>query len=422
MKKKSFIHNRCFYSFIISILLIAGCSKEEATNTTTVDSNMRDVVTSQEALNIGGLVGKSLFQSKNIVLKSSNATDAVDKIIPLGTDTAMYLVNFKGNSGFMVLSGDKATAPVIMYSENGNIDPDSVPDALFAWIAQSKSYIIKNRKTLPSQQRLKMKKVWNDLLNGQTYMLPTINKKSTKSAQAIPPAGTIKSTVPNLLTTSWNQLSPFNLKVPVTGCSSTGRAPAGCIAIAMAQVMNYWRFPSKYDWDAIKYSRPNYNDAVSSLVYDAGVSVNMEYACGGSGAQADQIPWALFSKFGYRSDANYGAYDWNKVVSNLNNKWPVIMAGYSSRSTDYTGIWPFRKTHYHYNGGHVWVCSGYLMLLTTANTELDYLWMNWGESYETWCLNTVQNFLSTGTTVYQYNVTAVYDIHPFIPIIGPIWM
>ena len=60
-----------------------------------------------------------------------------------------------------------------------------------------------------------------------------------------------------LLTTTWNQWGPYNNLCP-QGC------PSGCVPTAVAQIMNYWKWPKQsigvldngedfsghvYDWD-----------------------------------------------------------------------------------------------------------------------------------------------------------------------------
>lgn len=60
-----------------------------------------------------------------------------------------------------------------------------------------------------------------------------------------------------MLTTQWHQGAPFKLRFPITA-SWTIWAPAGCVTIAVAQIMNYHQFPRNYcDWSLVNQYNPN---------------------------------------------------------------------------------------------------------------------------------------------------------------------
>ena len=91
------------------------------------------------------------------------------------------------------------------------------------------------------------------------------------------------------------------------------RLPAGCVAIAMAQIMKYYNFPEQgigqretyettngitvpevdfeiaYDWEDMLNAYPNANsgteaerNAVATLIYHAGAALKMNYNANGS--------------------------------------------------------------------------------------------------------------------------------------------
>jgi len=133
-------------------------------------------------------------------------------------------------------------------------------------------------------------------------------------------------TVGPLLTCQWNQDSPYNDDCP-------SNYPAGCVAIAMAQVMYYYQCPPSgtgshsYYWyppdggDPVYFSadfRDAYNwdlmpdefvwpytteqeEAVANLCFEVGVSVNMDYAPDGSGAYFQDMAPALQNYFRFKS-------------------------------------------------------------------------------------------------------------------------
>lgn len=180
-----------------------------------------------------------------------------------------------------------------------------------------------------------------------------------------------------LLTDLWHQYyEPYNLMAPVV---EGEHCVSGCVALAMAQVMHYYRWPKqgtgshtyddslgcaqivssdfsahRYDWDAMldDYEGDNYTqrqaDAVAQLLYDCGVSVDMCYGVGASGANSSLQPKAMAEYFGYDRSAQihfrdfYTLDEWTRMLrAELDALRPVLFSGYSMHL------------------GHAFVCDGY---------------------------------------------------------------
>jgi hypothetical protein len=163
----------------------------------------------------------------------------------------------------------------------------------------------------------------------------------------------------------------------------------------MAQVMKYWNYPASgsgfhsyntnnygtlsadfggtaYDWGSMPNTVSSSNEAVATLMYQCGVSVDMNYGVGsqgGSGAYVvtSQSPvqhcaeYALKTYFGYPNNlqgvvrANYSEDQWvNLLKSDLDASRPIVYAGFGS------------------GGGHCFVCDGY--------DQNDFFHFNWGWS------------------------------------------
>ena len=108
-----------------------------------------------------------------------------------------------------------------------------------------------------------------------------------------------------MLETYWDQGNPWNDMCPEDSEGPGGNAWAGCVAVAMSQIMKYWEHPStgsgsysytysdyglieadfniSYDWEGMLDTTPT--QASSLLLYHAGVSVGMNYGSDGSGAK-----------------------------------------------------------------------------------------------------------------------------------------
>lgn len=131
-----------------------------------------------------------------------------------------------------------------------------------------------------------------------------------------------------LLTTEWKQDGGFNALCPEGTI-------AGCVAIAMAQIMYYHKYPSYFNWSEMKTHEAT--AASASLVYEAGKAAKTVY---GSQASSSDIGKAKdgFEKFIYSAtQKDHNENDvYNEVV---NMKRPVFMSGTGS-------------------DGHAWVCDG----------------------------------------------------------------
>ncbi|MBQ8455815.1 MAG: C10 family peptidase [Bacteroidaceae bacterium] len=116
-----------------------------------------------------------------------------------------------------------------------------------------------------------------------------------------------------LIKTHWGQHHPFNLLCPKTGEDNAHKL-AGCGPVAMAQMVNYHRYPSlspdgsyTYDWDlmfptfAVGLSKEEVV-AVAKLISDCGVSSFTEYGTMGSSTSISLMMGALKRLFKYSTD------------------------------------------------------------------------------------------------------------------------
>lgn len=272
-----------------------------------------------------------------------------------GGESFLYVFN-KGDNGFIVTSADDRMPAVLGYSENGAFDPSNESPEFKWWISQYAAQAEAGLKT---------------------------DRMVLSSAPAKAP----KANVDELLTTRWDQDSPYNLDCPSDGGE---RCVTGCVATAMAQVIKYHGYPANgngtasYVWNgntlSYDYSNanfdyqnmldeyPRYDDtytqeqqqAVANLLYACGVGVNMNYGTDASGASDIYIPYALKEYFNYDKDIQFlqrdyfTASDWDDIVyAELAAGRPVIYGGQSN------------------NGGHEFVCDGY---------DDGYFHINWGWS------------------------------------------
>jgi hypothetical protein len=140
------------------------------------------------------------------------------------------------------------------------------------------------------------------------------------------------------------------------------------------------------------------NNQIAKLMYDCGVSVDMDYSPTGSGAYVmggfPSAEYSYISNFGYdASTINTAFYDstqqasWIALLENeLNNNRPMQFQGFDP-----------------VNGGHSWVCDGY--------SAFNMMHMNWGWGgydngyYFVTALNPIP-------FDFTYNIGILYGIEP----------
>lgn len=230
----------------------------------------------------------------------------------------VYIFNRANNGGYIMVSADTNTEDVLMYSESGKFDWDLLP--------------------------ISMKTMISDYGRQISFAIehPELASKTTS---LVKPQTAIKP----LLKTAWGQYEPYNSACPVKGGK---RCATGCVATAMAQVMNFYKYPATgYPWQSMLGSynskSPKANvDAVSKLMLDCGRSVKATYGEETSAPMVDVVS-ALRDKYGYdpsmmyEERVFYSDDEWRKIIcAELSSGRPVV---YSIRTE---------------LGAHTFVCDG----------------------------------------------------------------
>ena len=159
---------------------------------------------------------------------------------------------------------------------------------------------------------------------------------------------TIKNKVGPLLSTKWHQRSPFN--------DLCDGSPAGCGAIAVAQVMKYYKHPQTFsyngfafDWNTIP-DIPSATSSQSALVKLVANAIDTHFESSYSWATPGSIEDGL-DLLGY--NVSTGDDDCHRVRTEImSGKRPVIMLGNDDN-------WSFLPGNLKYIGdSHYWVCDG----------------------------------------------------------------
>ena len=319
-------------------------------------------------------------------------------------EACFYVFNV-GNGGFVMVSADDFYRPIIGYSEERSFDAENINPEL--------GYML------------------NELIAGRTGRLagkatPTV----AAEWQSVMNSGKLISRNGGrekfyLVQTKWDQGNPYNYYCPQSAGGPNGRCYAGCVATAMSQVMKYWNHPLKgngshtynsggpgypsfpglsanfgatnYDWEnmplQLNASSPQVQiEAVATLMYHCGVSVNMMYAPDGSGAYSQDVPSSISQYFDYTNQAMYRSRDsynydaWSAMLMESHDMgWPVY---YSGQGPD---------------GGHAFVCDGY-----DDNGFFHYNW-GWSGSGDDYFDFDQIEYNSSDGAIFNFVPTEVYN-------------
>ena len=308
-----------------------------------------------------------------------------------------YAFNINNQEGFVLVSGDDAVKPIIGYSTE---NPFVVPEAhtnIGYWLTEFSG----NINTLREQGVVADTKITVEWEKYTTFSVTNRNhtNQSTMAATAVAP----------LVQTQWNQSPYFNALCP-------GGSVTGCVATTMAQIMRYWSYPAQgtgsssycdctpgyknnygtlsanygtttYNWSAMPLLVNSSNTQVATLMFQCGVSVDMDYDPSGSAAMVLQSSAGLNKPCAQRAYYTYFGYD-QSLIKGLNrynfadSTW-IDTIKYDlniGRPVQYAG---FDATQ----GGHTWVCDGY-----DQNNNLHMNW-GWGGSDDGYFA--LNNFLTT---------------------------
>lgn len=274
---------------------------------------------------------------------------------------AYYVFNVENKGGFVIVAGEDRMPDILGYSEKGNFDLTKAPDNV-KWLM---GYYAKIAKSLKDN---------ND--KGGSRRVPAT-----------------RAEVQPLIKTTWDQMSPYCNHCPTI--QEGYLTPTGCVATAMAQVINFLQWPleevkavagyttstTKTKIDALPAMKFNWynmtDDDIAWLMRYCGQSVLMDYGISESGAAPSNIPNALISVFGYSKStklemrSSYVEDNWEELIYNeVNLGRPVIYSGFQKEGSGHSFVvHGYRDGKFYVNWGWSGDCDGYFALTNLAPNE-----------------------------------------------------
>lgn len=301
-------------------------------------------------------IGAKFMGTHNLQLATTYQTD---KGLP-----ALFV--FNTSDGFVIVSADNSETPIIGYSREGRFDPNNVPVQMEGYLQDFVARI---------QYGIENQIVADEATAKQWELVKATGQlNEQKNAKSVGP----------LLTSKWHQGCLYNSLCPEMS-GPCDHAETGCVAVAMAQIMRYWGYPTSgwgsnsyssygieltadfgnttYDWELMPDSLTENSseaeiEAVATLLFHCGVAVKMIYSTEGSNANSRVVPDAMKRYF------NYSRQIKGKNKGNDNDQWLNLLKGNLDlqRPVYYSGSGS--------DGAHAFVCDGY--------DDNDLLHFNWG--------------------------------------------
>lgn len=376
----------------------------------------------------------NLFSNNSLFSRSGEKS--VKNVQPVLSSTGtplMYLINYANEKGYVIVGASKNYAPILAYSENGNV---YASDSLFShneiineykrkiedvlniesdslrgiyaiqWSSYesepeiySRSYTSAEIEQLKSEARRTYTSQGYDChdLGAATYLIQPASRAEgfiqdicyhTASEYDCMDVNMLLvkryyDTYGPELKTAWSQDEPY--------CADAPNKIAGCVTIAVGQIMKYHEWPAKFNWSDIRTTmQVPLTSAERGFLNTIRNSMNPVYENGGTSISMNNTVNMLTSN-GYtvRKITTSGNTLKDNIASEIKAKYPVFLHGYQEGTSV----------------GHAWVCDGYrcekvqyaAYMIESSEKEYvffsgmtdiisEYFHMNigWGSTYNMW--------------------------------------
>ncbi len=358
----------------------------------------------------------------------SNATLAYSEADASGVPL-YYVFNINSQDGFVVITAEDAARPILGYSTEGQWVVPAKGTSIYFWMQKRKNelaYIRTNNFIATAS----VADEWSGYINSTARN----NKKATVA------------TVGPLCQSTWDQQYqpyPYNYFMPpgLKGSTASTQSVTGCVATTMAQIMRYWSYPAKgtgshsycdcsssgysdnwgtlsanyahtYNWAAMPLTPASTSKVstadtdIARLMYDCGVSVEMDYDPNGSGA------FVLSSESGggacaQNSYVTYFGY-YAKSIHGVTYPMKTEQAWIDTMEKEFNAGRIIQYEGQASDGGHTWVCDG-----NDATTPYNNVHMNWGWSgYDDGWFQVTNLTPDSQTPAFTTNLAALIGIQP----------
>lgn len=341
--------------FFISLMVLASCQNDVTLaeqDPASVEAESR--YNANELRAIG--TAKSFISSFASTTRSGEAKEVGDvypwlssDLFPATTrsasdelpDTLLYIVNFKDSEGYVLVHSQDSIGSILAYVEEGHLAPtdDIDPESGFSFFLDRLQYLRPDPL--------------NPFPDDSTNLHGPDPVNPFNPDPPIPEEignWRVDSIIPYLVQTKWGQKTPYS---DFCFTNTGAQALAGCVPVALAQVVAFHQFPSSacghtYYWsDILSGTSPQTSTgrtSVAHLVHDIGVLAGTTYGVESSGTTESGKANCL-NALGYHY--SYSPYSFSTCMQEFASGRPVVIGGYDSQLHNYAG--------------HCWVVDGGLI-------------------------------------------------------------
>ena len=284
------------------------------------------------------------------------------------TSPAYYVFNAEANGGFAIIASNDQMPEVLGYAEQGHLNLAQVPDNV-KWLLDYYEGIAKSLKKSSAPGR----------------------RAGTRSASE-------RTELVPLLNTKWNQDGIYQQQCPdISGTKTL----TGCVATAMAQVVNFFQWPlnsvreavgytsnkddaeKKIDLPSLPARKFNWfnmtNDDIAWLMRYCGQSVLMDYKTDESTSSPSSIPGALISVFNFSKGVDlvdrkeFTDEEWEQALYHeIELGRPVIYSGFKNKKGHTFVLHGYKNGQFYINWGWGGDFDGYFALTSLTPGDNDF--------------------------------------------------
>ena len=284
------------------------------------------------------------------------------------TSPAYYVFNAEANGGFAIIASNDQMPEVLGYAEQGHLNLAQVPDNV-KWLLDYYEGIAKSLKKSSAPGRR------------------AGTRSASERAELVP-----------LLNTKWNQNGIYQEQCPdISGTKTL----TGCVATAMAQVVNFFQWPlnsvreavgytsnkddaeKKIDLPSLPARKFNWfnmtNDDIAWLMRYCGQSVLMDYKTDESTSSPSSIPGALISVFNFSKGVDlvdrkeFTDEEWEQALYHeIELGRPVIYSGFKNKKGHTFVLHGYKNGQFYINWGWGGNLDGYFALTSLTPGDNDF--------------------------------------------------
>lgn len=365
----------------------------------------------QQALNILDETDKGQIKDCELIFPALQTRTVSDSI---ANNVKFYVINLKNNKGWALIAADRRATDVYAFSLSGNVDAQSFLSNVNAFLrtfieSAIKYFIGEIASTQQAQPRPGPNDPFfymKDEINGVEYYVKNIGYETYATKDPI-------------ITTKWDLGSPYNEYFEYyfdydrnDYDYGSGKLLAPSDAVSLAQIMQYYNYPTTYENNSVNWSTISGNWGCTYMIHKIADAAGYSQEKSGDYVLANMSftnVGNVLSSFGYAYDTSTD-FNGNSIESSVSNNRPVIMHATDRNSNTANVTWiidGYIKQKYEYI---LWYTYPPYDVYQSSVTYRKYYHCNWPISgYPNgYFLDTFQVYIFQ----YDKNIKQITNIRP----------